>query len=443
MSSDLWEKSLKILSLDGRIDPVVYDSILSKIRQIHFEDGILVLAARDPFSLNIVKGNELSSIVTEAVGVVNGSPVSVKFIKEGDENSLRTSVISEKKVISQNNQTETNKLTDDFTFDNFIVGDCNRFAHATAVSVANNPGSRQRNPFYLWGNSGLGKTHLMKAIGYAIQQKFKNKRVLYTTCEEFTRAFVQCRMGADYDSFRNKYRSVDVLIIDDIQFLIGKTETINEFFNTFEALTSEGKQIIISSDKAPNNLIDFDERLTSRFQNGIFMDIQPPDFETRKAIFLSKMKSDSVELDDEIVDYVCENITNNVRELNGAYNTISSYLSLSNGKIDVETTKNILSSMISPNKKKYVTPEMIMNSVSRYYSISVEHMTSSKRNADIATARSIAMYLMRDILDYTYDKIGKFFGGRKYSTVINSINNVDEDPELKKEAEEIKKRINE
>ncbi|SCW51250.1 chromosomal replication initiator protein [Ruminococcaceae bacterium YRB3002] len=443
MSSDLWEKSLKILSLDDRIDSVVYDSILSRIRQIHLENGILVLAARDDFSLKIVKGNELSSIITEAVSVVNGSPVSVKFIKEGDENSLRTSVISERKVISNNNQIEVSRLSDEFTFNNFIVGDCNRFAHATAVSVANNPGTRQRNPFYIWGNSGLGKTHLMKAIGYAVQENFKNKRVLYTTCEEFTRAFVQCRMGADYDAFRNKYRSVDVLIIDDIQFLIGKNETINEFFNTFEALTSEGKQIIISSDKAPNNLIDFDSRLTSRFQNGILTDLQPPDFETRKAIFMSRMKSDAIELDEDIIDYVCENITSNVRELNGAYNTLSSYLSLSNGKIDIETTKNILSSMISPNKKKYITPEMIMNSVSRYYDISVEQMTSSKRNAEIATARSIAMYLIRDILDYTYDKIGKLFGGRKYSTVINSINNVDENEQLKKEAEEIKKRINE
>ncbi len=443
MNSDLWNKALKILSLDGRIDPVVYETILSKVNQVHFEDNILVLAARDAFSLNILKGNEISSIVSEAVNLINNYPVSVKFIKAGDENSLRTSVIAEKKVISKNNTNNSSLLTDEYTFENFIVGDCNRFAHASAVSVANNPGSRQRNPFYLWGNSGLGKTHLMKAIGYAIQQNFDDKIVLYTTCEEFTSAFVQCRMSNDYDSFRNKYRSVDVLMIDDIQFLIGKKETINEFFNTFESLVNSGKQIIISSDKAPNNLIDFDARLTSRFQNGILMDIQPPDFETRKAIFLSKVRNDGLTIGEDIVDYVCENITTNIRELNGAYNTISSYISLSNGIIDIETVKNLLSSIISPNKKKYVTPEMIMNSVSRYYDISVENMQSTKRNADVAIARSIAMYLMRDILDLTLDKIGKYFGNRKHTTVINSINNVEENPDLKKEAEEIKKRINE
>ena len=443
MNSDLWDKSLKILSLDSRIDPVVYESILLKTVQVRYEDNILILAARDDFSLNILKGNEISSIVSEAVGVINGSPVSVKFIKAGDENSLRTSMIAEKKVIAKSNVSNTAALTDEYTFENFIVGDCNRFAHASAVSVANNPGSRQRNPFYLWGNSGLGKTHLMKAIGYAIQQNFTDKSVLYTTCEEFTSAFVQCRMSNDYDAFRNKYRSVDVLMIDDIQFLIGKKETINEFFNTFESLVNSGKQIIITSDKAPNNLIDLDARLTSRFQNGILMDIQPPDFETRKAIFLSKVRNDGIDVSDEVVDYVCENITTNIRELNGAYNTISSYISLSNGVIDVEIVKNLLSSIISPNKKKYVTPEMILNSVSRYYDISVENMQSTKRNADVAAARSIAMYLMRDILDLTLDKIGKYFGNRKHTTVINSIGNVADDPELLKEAEEIKKRINE
>lgn len=442
MVVDLWDKTLKVLAFDSRVSSI-YDTFIATLKEVYTDKSVIVLEARDEYSLGLIKGNELSTIINDALNSVNGSPVTVQFIKKGDENSLRSSVISGKKAVSQTNQNSGTLLTDEFTFENFIVGDCNRFAHASAVSVANNPGSRQRNPFYLWGNSGLGKTHLMKAIGYEIQQKFKNKTVLYTTCEEFTSAFVQCRMNDDYDSFRNKYRSVDVLMVDDIQFLIGKKETINEFFNTFETLVNSGKQIIISSDKPPVKLIDFDERLTSRFQNGILMDIQPPDFETRKAIFLSKMRNDGLNLSDDIVDYVCENITTNIRELNGAYNTISSYISLSNGVIDYETVKNLLSSIISPDKKKYITPEMIINSVSRYYDISVDDMTSSKRNAEVATARNVAMYLMRDILDYTHDKIGKYFGGRKHSTVINSINNIDENPDLKKAAEDIKKRINE
>jgi len=441
MVSDLWNKTLKILSFDNRVD-VLYDAFIVPLNEVYCDKSMIILEARDEYALKILKDNKSSSVINEALNSINGSPITLKFVLKGDKNSLRTSLISGNKEVSKKENMNLSKLTDEFTFENFIVGDCNRFAHATAVAVANNPGTRQRNPFYLWGNSGLGKTHLMLAIGYAVQQKFKDKKVLYTTCEEFTNAFVQCRMSNDYDSFRNKYRSVDVLIIDDIQFLIGKKETINEFFNTFEALVSEGKQIIISSDKAPNNLIEFDARLTSRFQNGVLMDLQPPDFETRKAIFMSKMKNDNINVDEDIVNYVCENITTNVRELNGAYNTITSYISLSNGIIDIETAKNLLSSIISPNKKKYITPEMIINSVSRYYDISVDDMKSTKRNAEVAAARNVAMYLMRDILDYTHDKIGKYFGGRKHSTVINSISNVDDNPELKKEAEDIKKRIN-
>ena len=442
MDTELWNKTLKILSYDSRVNGV-YDAFIVPLTQVHCDGGVIILEARDEYALRILKGNEVSSVINEALNSLNGSPITLKFVLKGDPDAVRVSLISGKKENTKNNIENISRLTDEFTFENFIVGDCNRFAHATAVAVANNPGTRQRNPFYLWGNSGLGKTHLMLAIGYAVQQKFKDKKVLYTTCEEFTNAFVQCRMSNDYDSFRNKYRSVDVLIIDDVQFLIGKKETINEFFNTFEALVSEGKQIIISSDKAPNNLIEFDARLTSRFQNGVLMDLQPPDFETRKAIFLSKMKNDMINVDEDVINYVCENITTNVRELNGAYNTITSYISLSNGVIDIETAKNLLASIISPNKKKYVTPEMIINSVSRYYDISVDDMKSTKRNADVAAARNVAMYLMRDILDYTHDKIGKYFGGRKHSTVINSINNIDENSELKKEAEEIKKRINE
>ncbi|MBP5262079.1 MAG: chromosomal replication initiator protein DnaA [Clostridiales bacterium] len=442
MDTELWNKTLKILSYDSRVNGV-YDAFIVPLTQVHCDGGVIILEARDEYALRILKGNEVSSVINEALNSLNGSPITLKFVLKGDPDAVRVSLISGKKENTKNNIENISRLTDEFTFENFIVGDCNRFAHATAVAVANNPGTRQRNPFYLWGNSGLGKTHLMLAIGYAVQQKFKDKKVLYTTCEEFTNAFVQCRMSNDYDSFRNKYRSVDVLIIDDVQFLIGKKETINEFFNTFEALVSEGKQIIISSDKAPNNLIEFDARLTSRFQNGVLMDLQPPDFETRKAIFLSKMKNDMINVDEDVINYVCENITTNVRELNGAYNTITSYISLSNGVIDIETAKNLLASIISPNKKKYVTPEMIINSVSRYYDISVDDMKSTKRNADVAAARNVAMYLMRDILDYTHDKIGKYFGGRKHSTVINSISNIDENSELKKEAEEIKKRINE
>lgn len=438
--SDLWKRTLKVLSFDSRVDGV-YDAIIVPLKQVHCDRKQIILEARDTYSLNILKGNELNSIISEALNSVNGAPITLNFVLKGDTKSINSTKISAARSRDDVNENSSN-LSEAYSFKNFIVGDCNRFAHASAVAVANNPGSRQRNPFFLWGNSGLGKTHLIKAIGYEIQSNNDDIKVLYTTCESFLDAFIHCRMGDDYDAFRKKYRSVDVLIIDDIQALIGKTETINEFFNTFEALTAEGKQIIITSDKAPSNLIEFDDRIRSRFQSGILIDIQPPDFETRKAIFLSKIENDGLTVSDDIVDYVCENITNNVREIEGAYKTVTSYMAVSNGFIDLETTKALLMPLISPSSKKKVTPEMIINSVSKYYDISEEDMTSTKRNAQVAVARNVAMYLMRDILDYTHDRIGKYFGGRKHSTVINSINNIDDDPELKREAEEIKKRIN-
>ena len=305
------------------------------------------------------------------------------------------------------------------------------------MTVAAKPGQRQRNPFFLWGNSGLGKTHLMKAIGNSILQQYPGKKVIYTTCEEFTNAFVASINKKDYEPFRNKYRTVDVLLIDDIQFLIGKEGVQAEFFNTFEALINDKKQIVITCDKAPNNLKELDNRLVSRFQDGIMFDVQPPDFETRKAIFLQKMQNDDIELDDDVVNFVCENVTTNIRQLNGAYNTLSSYLALANGNLTLEEVEKILAPIISPNTKKYLKPEVVINAVAKYYDLPAEKLSSKLRSADIADARNVAMWICREYLEIKYEKIGAYFGGRKHSTVMHGCSNVDENSDLKKQAEEI------
>ena len=332
-------------------------------------------------------------------------------------------------------------LTGEFTFENFVVGDCNRFAHASAVSVATKPGQKQRNPFFLWGNSGLGKTHLMKAIGNAILEQHPEKKVIYTTCEAFTNAFIACINNKNYTEFRNKYRSVDVLLIDDIQFLIGKEGVQTEFFNTFEALIEAGKQIVITCDKAPSNLTQLSSRLTSRFQDGIMFDVQPPDFETRKAIFLSKLENETFTLSDEIIDYVCENVTTNIRQLNGAFNTISSYITLANGELTLDDIRKIIDPIVNTNKKKFLTPEIVINAVSNYYDLTPDKLTSKLRSAEISTARNVAMFICRDYLELKLEKIGQIFGGRKHTTVMHGCDNVNEDPELKKQAEEIYKLI--
>ena len=444
MSAELWSDALKILSLDSRIDKLYFDKILSKMKQVNYDDSnnILILSCRDEYSMSLVKGKDLGSYIENAVYMIADDHISVKYIIEGDNNALNSTMIGAIKEQKKNNEDiNTSSITSEYTFENFIVGDCNRFAHASAVSVANNPGSRQRNPLYLWGNSGLGKTHLMKAIGYSIINNNSGKNVLYTTCEDFTNAYVACMNNKNYESFRNKYRNVDVLLIDDIQFLIGKEGTQLEFFNTFESLINSGKQIVITSDKAPKNLTELDSRLTSRFQNGMTMDIQPPDFETRKAIILSKIEHDGLDISNEIVDYICENVTKNVRELNGAYNIVSAFYALENGNLTLESVQSRLASIISPNKKKMLTTEIIIDAVSKYYDITPDKMKSKLRNAEVVNARSVAMYICRDLLDMQYEKIGNNFGGRKHTTVMNACSHVEADDTLMQDVSNIKNRI--
>ena len=443
MESSVWDKALKFLSFDENIDSFTYESILCKMSVAHSDSDVLVLAARDEFSLNLVKGQKLGKSIENAIKTANdGKNLAVKFILEGDEKARDASVNSEKKAVRQakTEVTAPNGLNGEYSFANFVVGDCNRFAHASAVSVAAKPGQKQRNPFFLWGNSGLGKTHLMKAIGNAIIEQHPEKKVIYTTCEAFTNAFIACIQNKNYTEFRNKYRTVDVLLIDDIQFLIGKEGVQTEFFNTFEALIESGKQIVITCDKAPANLTTLDSRLTSRFQDGIMFDVQPPDFETRKAIFLSKLENESFTLSDEIIDYVCENVTTNIRQLNGAFNTISSYITLANGELTLEDIRKIVDPLISGNRK-YLTPDIIINAVANYYDLTPDKLTSKLRNAEIANARNVAMFICRDYLELKYEKIGQIFGGRKHTTVMHGCNNVDEDQKLKKEAEDIYKHI--
>lgn len=441
---NLWSNVLKILKTDKRIDSIIYDTILCKMKQVNYDpSGILVLSCRDAYSMSLVKGQELDTYIKGALTILTEKNISVSYVEEGDNNAILSSTIAQKKVISKSYATSVG-ISSEYTFENFIIGDCNRFAHASAISVASHPGSSQRNPLYLWGNSGLGKTHLMKAVGYKIKEDFPDKSVLYTTCEEFTNAFVACmNNNSNYESFRNKYRTVDVLLIDDIQFLIGKEGTQTEFFNTFESLINAGKQIVITSDKAPKNLTELDNRLTSRFQSGMMMDIQPPDFETRKAIILNKLESDNIVLSDEIINYLCENVTKNVRELTGAYNTISGFYALQNGNITLEDVELRLQSIISPGKSKKLTTEMVIDAVSHYYDITPDKMMSNARNAEIVNARNVAMYICRDLLEMPYKKIGSYFGDRKHTTVMHGCNSVDKDDSLLKDIELIKKRMTE
>ena len=322
-------------------------------------------------------------------------------------------------------------LNPKYTFDTFVVGGSNRMTHAACMGVAdniaNNAATRVYNPLFIHGGSGLGKTHLMHAIGNHILTRKPNTRITYLSSETFTNEIIDAIMKNKRKEFRDKYRTVDVLLIDDIQFIADKESTQEEFFHTFNALREAEKQIIISSDRPPNEIPKLEERLRSRFNQGLLTDIQPPDLETRIAILRKKAQTEMLNIPDEVFDYIAENIHSNIRELEGMLTRLSAYSSLSSRKIDLALTKECLQNLITPNEPVHVTGELIQEKVAEYYKMRVEDFKAKKRTKNIAFPRQIAMYLCREMTDLSLPKIGELFGGRDHTTVIHACEKIAEE----------------
>ena len=333
-----------------------------------------------------------------------------------------------------------------YTFDNFVVGNSNKYAHAAALAVAESP-SEAYNPLFIYGGSGLGKTHLMHAIGIYLLENNPQINVLYVSSEMFTNEFIKAINTKTMNDFKKKYRQADVLMIDDIQFLGGKNETQEEFFHTFNSLYNLNKQIIISSDKAPNKLVNLEERLISRFQWNLIADIQPADYETRVAILLKKVENMNIDIDDnpDIYDVVCmiaEKIKDNIRELEGALTRVISFSQLLNEKLDKNFARKTLKDIFS-NMEKTVTPEKIKKTVCRHYGIKISDIESSKKTNNIAYPRQIAMYLIREMTDYSLPKIGQFFGGKHYTTVLYACEKIENEMKTDRNLAEIIEAIKE
>ena len=331
-----------------------------------------------------------------------------------------------------------------YTFDAFVVGSGNRFAHAACVAVAEKQGGRNFNPLFLYGGSGLGKTHLMHAIGHYVIEHYPEKRVLYVQCEQFVNEFIFAIKENKYDDFRSKYRNTDMLLIDDIQFIEGKEQMQIEFFHTFNTLYETGKNIVMTCDKPPQSLISLEERLRTRFSCGLTVDIQPPDYETRVAILKRRAQLNHASVPDDVFDYIATNIASNIRELEGAFNTVLCY-SLLAGGITLDVAKEALKDIIQPIAGKTVSSTVIMDVVSRYYNISVDDLKSNRRSKNISNPRQLAMYLCRNLLNMTLPQIGKTFGNRDHTTVMHACNKMTEslkgDEQLIQDFEAIKKRI--
>ena len=370
---------------------------------------------------------------------------NVVFKLEKDVEKNNTEKVNNSPVYNIN--TLNANLNPKYKFDTFVVGSNNKMTHAASLAVAESPGTVY-NPLFIYGGAGLGKTHLMHAIGHFILEQNPTYKVLYVTSEQFTNDVIESVRSGNATAMtkiREKYRSVDVLMVDDVQFIIGKDATQEEFFNTFNALHSAGKQIVISSDKPPKMMETLDERFRSRFEMGLITDIAPPDYETRMAILMKKAENCDRIINKEIIEYIAENIQSNIRELEGAFNKIVAYSKLNNIEMNIQRAEEALRDVIYPNKPVKITPSYIVEVVAEHYGKDPESLFSKKRNAEIALPRQVAMYLCCEMTDISLNEIGSFLGNRDHTTVMHGRDKVAEDikknPEFAAKIDIIKAKI--
>ncbi len=320
---------------------------------------------------------------------------------------------------SPGTRAEDARLNDKYTFDTFVIGSSNRFAHAAAVAVAEKPAGAY-NPLFIYGGSGLGKTHLLHAIGHYARTLYKGLRVRYISSEEFTNEFINSIRDDKAASFQRRYRDVDVLLVDDIQFLSGKVQTQEEFFHTFNTLHNADKQIVVTSDLPPKQLPDFEERMRSRFEWGLITDVQPPDLETRIAILRKKTIQERLVAPPEVLEYIASKISTNIRELEGALIRVTAFASLNRQPVDLAVTEIVLKDLLPSESGPEITAGQIMSATASYFGVTVEDLCGSSRSRVLVTARQIAMYLCRELTDLSLPKIGQAFGGRDHTTVMHA-----------------------
>ena len=383
------------------------------------------------------------------IAEVMNQEYELDFISEKDaENDSKKTVSTYNNNSYTKVRTEEANLNSKYTFNTFVVGSNNRFAHSASLAVAESPGEVY-NPLFLYGGPGLGKTHLMHSIGHYIIEQNPNMNILYVTSETFTNEVIESIRAGNQamTKFREKYRTIDVLLLDDVQFIIGKESTQEELFHTFNELHSSKKAIILSSDKPPKDMETLEERLRSRFEWGLIADIQPPNYETRMAILRKNAETIGCNINDEIIQYIATNIKSNIRELEGAFNKVIALSNMNRDQeITIATAEEAMRDIISPNKQRKITPDFIIEVVSNHFNITPADIISKKRNQDIVVPRQIVMYLCREMADTPLTAIGKMLGNRDHTTIIHGVNKItdelDKDENLSKTVDNIKKLLN-
>lgn len=433
MEMDNLFKDIMKLIEQNSMNQATYNTWFSKLSfdRIDFENNVFYLTVPTQFiSTYLNKTPKHFNLIKKSIREVTGVDFDVRISNKEKEDY---SVVMEKtEPMEAEIFRAPSRLNPKYTFNSFIVGKSNEFARAVSLQVAenyDNPSLVQANPLFIYGGVGLGKTHLMQAIGHFTLEQDPSLNVLYVTSEQFTNELINSIQRGTNENFRKKYRSVDLLLIDDIQFIADKDSTQEEFFNTFNELHSRNKQIVLTSDKPPTEIKNLEERLISRFAWGVIVDIGPPDLETRIAILRNKADSEGFEVTDEVINLIAENVRSNIRALEGALSSIIAYSKLVNGDITEDVAKVVLKDILSPKKEKVIDANLIKQVVAKEYGISVSDLNSKKRTANIAFPRQVAMYITRNLTELSLPKIGDEFGGRDHSTVIHAIDKVANDME--------------
>lgn len=440
---EIWEKTINIIK--GELTEVSFNTWIKSITPISIEDYSIKLGVPNDFTRGILN-SRYKDLIENALKMITSQKYNVNFIIASEENTEFTQKKINGGLKASNNGDEMNStLNQKYTFDSFVIGNSNRFAHAASLAVAEAP-AKAYNPLFIYGGVGLGKTHLMHAIGHYIQQNNPKSRVVYVSSEKFTNELINSIKDDKNVEFRNKYRNIDVLLIDDVQFIAGKESTQEEFFHTFNDLYEADKQIILSSDRPPKEIPTLEDRLRSRFEWGLIADIQPPDFETRMAILKKKADVENLNIPNEVMVYIATKIKSNIRELEGALIRLVAFSSLTNKEISVELASEALKDIISKKQSKQVTVDLIQEVVANYYNIRIEDFKSARRTRNVAFPRQIAMYLARKLTDMSLPKIGEEFGGRDHTTVIHAYEKISENLKvndaLQNAMNDITKRIN-
>ena len=417
-NNEIWQQVLSVIQT--KLSKPSFDTWFKSTKAAFVSEDAVLVTAPTTFAVEWLETRYMK-LVSSTISDYIGRPVEVKFSIEEVRPPEQPEAVPQISVASQPALEEPmmHMLNPKYTFDTFVIGAANRFAHAASLAVAELP-AKSYNPFFMYGGVGLGKTHLMHAIGHYILEHNPHMKVLYLSSEKFTNEFINAIRDNRGESFRNKYRNIDVLLIDDIQFLAGKEGTQEEFFHTFNALHEEHKQIVISSDRPPKEIPTLEERLRSRFEWGLITDIQPPDLETRIAILRKKAKAENLDIPNEAMMYIANMIDSNIRELEGALIRIVAYSSLTNQDISAHLAAEALKDILPTGRNRLITMQDIQQRVGDYYGLKLEDFKARKRTKAVAFPRQIAMYLSRELTDYSLPKIGDAFGGRDHTTVIHA-----------------------